>query len=244
MKTGFTNLYDDQTRADAYAELEFPGTYYLAFRDLPAIIAEHVRGTRAMDFGCGAGRSTRFVRSLGFNVTGIDISPQMISHALERDPGGNYHLVADGDLDEFEAGSFDLVTCLFTFDNIPTMEKKDALFQSLGRLLNDGGRIISLVSSPEIYWNEWTSFSTKDFPDNRSAVSGDIVQIVMLDVPDSRPVEDILWMDPEYQEVYRKAGLVPIKTYRPLGKETEPYSWVSETKIAPWTIYVHKKGLG
>jgi SAM-dependent methyltransferase len=240
MKTTHTNLYDDQTRADAYAGLEFPGTYYLAFRDLPAILAEHARGKRALDFGCGAGRSTRFLQAQGFSVTGVDISPQMIAHARDRDPGGDYHLVADGDLGGFEPGSFDLITCLFTFDNVPTMEKKVALFQSLGSLLNEDGCIVSMVSSPEIYWNEWTSFSTRDFPENRSADSGDIVRIVMLDVPDSRPVEDILWKDPEYQLVYEKARLAPVKTYRPLGLDNEPYSWISETTIAPWTIYVLK----
>ncbi|HYV19760.1 MAG TPA: hypothetical protein VFC25_12110 [Verrucomicrobiae bacterium] len=52
----FQNAYDDNARAKAYAGLEFPGTYWLAFRDLPAALREHVRGTEALDFGCG----TRF----------------------------------------------------------------------------------------------------------------------------------------------------------------------------------------
>ncbi|MFQ5768249.1 MAG: hypothetical protein ACE5ID_09745 [Acidobacteriota bacterium] len=126
----------------------------------------------------------------------------------------------------------------FTFDNIPTMEKKVAQFQSLKRLLNGGGCIVNLVSSPEIYVNEWASFSTKDFPGNRTARSGDKVLIVMLDVEDRRPVEDILWTEEDYREVYERTGLVPIQTCRPLAKAAEPYSWVNETAIAPWTIYV------
>ena len=65
------NCYEDASRADAYATLEFANTYYLAYRDLPAIISEHVTGTKALDFGCGTGRSTRFLRKLGFNVTGV-----------------------------------------------------------------------------------------------------------------------------------------------------------------------------
>jgi hypothetical protein len=55
MSAGFVNVYDDRARAAAYARLEFPGTYYLAFRDLPAILAEHVQGRQAVDFGCGTG---------------------------------------------------------------------------------------------------------------------------------------------------------------------------------------------
>jgi hypothetical protein len=46
---GFTNCYEDATRAEAYAQLEFANTYYLAYRDLLKIIREHVTGTRAID---------------------------------------------------------------------------------------------------------------------------------------------------------------------------------------------------
>ena len=239
MNAGFFNVYDDKARADAYAKLEFPGTYYLAYRDLPAIIGEHVPGTKALDFGCGTGRSTRFLHKLGFDsVVGVDIAEQMVVQARERDPQGEYGLVPDGDLSGLASGAYDLVLCAFTFDNIPTMKKKVALFQSLKHLLTDGGRIVSLVSSPEIYVNEWASFSTKDFPENRAAASGDQVRIVMLDVEDKRPVEDILWTDRDYHEVYKRAGLVPINIYRPLANQAEPYPWVSETAIAPWVIYV------
>src|SRR5262245_40604794 len=98
MSAKFSNVYDDQTRANAYAKLEFPGTYYLAFRDLPAIINEHVQGRNALDFGCGAGRSTRFLRDLGFEVVGVDISEHMLARARERDPQGDYRLMPDGDL--------------------------------------------------------------------------------------------------------------------------------------------------
>lgn len=238
MTAEFSNVYDDEARAQAYAELEFPGTYYLAYRDLPAIIGEHVRGKQALDFGCGAGRSTLFLRGLGFDVVGVDISEPMLAQARDRDPEGDYRLVSDGDLGTLAADAYDLVLSAFTFDNIPTSEKKVRLFQDLKRLLSAGGRIVNLVSSPEIYVNEWASFSTRDFPENRIARSGDKVMTVMLDVDDRRPVEDILWTGKDYQEVYKRAGLIPIKTYQPLAKRTEAFSWVSETTIAPWTIYV------
>ena len=46
-------------------------------------------------------------------------------------------------------------------------------------------------------------------------------------------MEDILWTDEGCHEVYKRAGLVPLKTYRPLPNEAEPHKWVSETAIAP-----------
>ena len=238
MNENFSNVYDDQARAEAYARLEFPGTYSLAFRDLPAIIAGHVGGRMALDFGCGAGRSTRFLRGLGFDVVGVDISDPMLAKARERDPGGDYRLVSDDLLGELPTGAYDLVLSAFTFDNIATLEKKTALLRSLGRTLRVAGRIVNLVSSPEIYVNEWASFSTRDFPGNRTARSGDRVLITMLDVPDRRPVEDIFWTDEDYREVFRRADLQPIQTNRPLASPEERFAWVSETKTAPWVIYV------
>ena len=237
----FANVYDDNARATAYSKLEFPGTYYLAYRDLPAILGEHVRGKAALDFGCGTGRSTRFLHRLGYQAVGVDIAEPMLARARELDPDGDYRLLHDGDLRGFKSGSFDLVLSVFTFDNIPTAEKKIALFRSLGSLVSASGRIVSVVSSPEIYVHEWASFSTKDFPENRAAKSGDKVRIVMLDVEDSRPVEDVLFSDESYAKAYRDAGLIPVRTYRPLGLPSEPYAWVSETNIPPWVIYALKR---
>jgi len=237
----FPNSYEDAKRAEAYAKLEFPGTYYLAYRDLPEIIFEHVKGRKAIDFGCGTGRSTRFLQKLGFNAIGVDVAEEMIRKARELDPKGDYRLIEDGDLSQFKDTDYDLVLSVFTFDNIPTMEKKVQNFIEIRSLLKSEGRIVNLVSSPEIYTNEWASFSTKDFPENKNAKSGDKVRIVQTDLEDKRPVEDVVWTHENYQEVFKKAGLELVKTCRPLAKENEPYKWVNETRIAPWVIYVLKK---
>lgn len=234
----FTNVYEDDVRADAYARLDFPGTYYLAFRDIPQLVRAHAGGAVALDFGCGAGRSSRFLAKLGFRVTGVDISPQMIDRARAIDTDGDYRLVADGDLSGLTDGSFDLVLSAFTFDNIPTRERKLSIFRSLARLLKPDGRIVNLVSSPDIYLHEWASFSTKDFPENRNAGSGDAVRIVMLDVEDARPVVDVVCTDDDYRALYDEAGLEVITLHRPLGRADEPQPWKSETAIAPWSIYV------
>jgi SAM-dependent methyltransferase len=236
MTKEFSNVYDDHRRAESYAKLEFPGTYYLAYRDLPRIIAEHITGKRALDFGCGTGRSTRFLKKLGFDAVGVDIAEDMINKAREFDPQGVYYLIEDNGLNRFRGDDFDLALSVFTFDNIA--ENKVALFRQLRELLNNDGRIINLVSSPDIYKNEWASFSTKDFPENRIAKSGDKVRIVMTDVEDLRPVEDIVWSDDAYRDVYKQAGLEIVESCKPLGKHDDPVVWVNETKIAPWVIYV------
>jgi len=236
----FTNIYQDAKRAEAYAKLEFPGTYYLAYRDLPEIIANHVQGKKALDFGCGAGRSTRFLQKLGFEAIGLDISAGMIDQAKKNDPKGDYRLIKDGDFESFEKNHFDLITAIFTFDNIPDPENRLKLLKGLAGLINENGRIILLDSTPEIYFHEWASFSTKGFPENEKAKSGEQVKIVMTDVDDNRPVEDIIWFHEDYSALFSQAGLEVEAYFKPLGNKEEPFNWVNEEKIAPWIIYVLK----
>ena len=108
-------------------------------------------------------------------------------------------------------------------------------------VLKPDGAIVNLVSSPEIYTHEWASFSTKDYPENKKAKSGDKVKIIITATDDPRPVEDTVWTHGSYLETYTQANLNPIVTHKPFGRPDEPYEWVNETRIAPWTIYVLKK---
>jgi SAM-dependent methyltransferase len=236
----FVNAYEDEIRAQAYATLEFPGTYYLAFRDLPAVFAEHVRGLAALDFGCGAGRSTRFLRDLGFQPTGIDVSPAMLDLARAADPGGRYLLVNDGDYRPLDPQRFDLIFSAFAFDNIPGAGHRASILRGLRRLLQRDGRIVLVDCTPELYVNETASFTTHDFPENREAKSGDEVRAVMKDVEDRRPVTDILWFHEDYLDLFAASGLDLVAHHSPLGRDDEPYDWITETTIPPWVIYILK----
>jgi SAM-dependent methyltransferase len=43
-----------------------------------------------LDLGCGSGEHTRFLASLGFKVTGVDVSPAQLEAARAADPKGHY----------------------------------------------------------------------------------------------------------------------------------------------------------
>jgi SAM-dependent methyltransferase len=232
------NAYEDQARAEAYARLELEGTYYLAFRDLPALLARHVRGRRALDFGSGAGRSTRFLRGLGFEPVGVDVSADMVRQAVARDPDGDYRVISDPSLGDVPAGPFDLVLAAYPFDNIPGDARRVGIMSALRDRLGSGGRFVLLASTPELYTHEWTTFTTAAFPGNARAGSGDSVRIVIQEGGDDRPIEDLLFRDADYRETFRSAGLRLLETHRPLGRDDEPFEWVNETRVAPWVLYV------
>jgi SAM-dependent methyltransferase len=175
-------------------------------------------------------------------VVGVDIAAEMLDLARQADPRGDYRLLGSEGLAAFPPASFHLALAAFTFDNVPGAEEKRDLLAALGCLLAPGGVIVLLVSAPEIYTHEWASFTTRDFPQNRQARSGDRVRIVMTDVPDRRPVEDVLWSDQAYAASFAAAGLQMVEARRPLGREDEPYPWVTETRLAPWVVYVLRPG--
>lgn len=234
----FSNVYEDKFRAESYSRLEFPGTYYLAYRDLPGLIEKFVSGKRVFDFGCGTGRSVRFLKKLGFEVTGIDISQSMVNIAKDLDPEGEYYHIDLAAYAANEKRKYDLITAVFTFDNIPGIEARKALLLALKSLLTENGKIILVDSTPEIYKNEWLSFSTADYPENRNAKSGEKVKIVMKDVEDKRPVEDIIWYPEDYYELFVASRLKMLMEHKTLGKPDEDFEWKSEKDTAPWVVYV------
>jgi SAM-dependent methyltransferase len=239
----FHNVYQDTRRAEAYATLDFGGTYHLAFRDLPELLAAHVTGTRALDFGCGSGRSTRLLESLGFVTTGADIAPEMLAIARQRDPAGDYLQLPDGDLGALAGSTFDLVLCAFPFDNIPTRALKLRILTQLRALLAPAGVLVNLVSAPEIYLHEWASFSTRDFlRENRRARCGDVVRIVTTTIPDARPCDDVLFPEEDYRALHREAGLETLRVHKPLARGDEGIGWQAETRLPPWHLHVLAAG--
>ena len=68
---------------------------------------------RMLDLACGRGRHSVFLNRMGFDVTGVDLSPESISDAKAHENDRLHFHVRDMRL-PFELGSFDYVLNLFT----------------------------------------------------------------------------------------------------------------------------------
>lgn len=109
-----------------------------------------VKPCKTIDFGCGAGNYAIYLASIGFDVTGIDISPTAIEVAREnakkKEIKGNF-LAADvlGDLEEVKetfdfAYDWELLHHIFP-------EKREKYVKNVYRLLNPGGKYFSVCFS-------------------------------------------------------------------------------------------------
>ncbi len=95
----------------------------------------HVPRAKTLELGCGTGHWTRFFRHLGFNVTGVDISVEMLKIAQKRLP--NVVCVKADMLDlPFPDESFDNVFAITSFEFVTDRQKA---FDEAFRVLKTGG---------------------------------------------------------------------------------------------------------
>ena len=119
-----------------------------AFKDYAAeadLVTRYVRGSAPdartlLDVACGTGLHMEHLRR-NFLVEGIDVDPDLLAIARERNPDCSLH---EGDMRDFDLGrTFDAVTCLFS--SIGYMADVDQLKQAvanMARHLSPGGVLV------------------------------------------------------------------------------------------------------
>lgn len=100
---------------------------YDVYRDAlntPAFLAmlPPVAGLSGIDIGCGEGSNTRKVAGLGARMTGIDVAPTFIRHAVEAGGEIDYQ-VADAHALPFAGDSFDFATAFMSLMDMPKPER-------------------------------------------------------------------------------------------------------------------------
>ncbi|MFF9488210.1 class I SAM-dependent methyltransferase [Streptomyces sp. NPDC014676] len=124
--------YEAITRVQDYAR------WARLYRDL---LERHaVPGHRLLDVGCGTGKSALELARLGFTVTGIGLSPEMIEAARHKD-GADQVVFVTADARSLPAlGTFDaVVTMGEPLTYLPGEEQLARVFPGVRRSLRAGG---------------------------------------------------------------------------------------------------------
>jgi SAM-dependent methyltransferase len=93
-----------------------------------------------LDVGCGPGTVTAFLSGLGLDVSGVDLSPRMVSHARRLHPGLRFEVSSATELELAEA-SLGGVLGWWSLFNLPRGVLPTVL-ASLARALVPGGQLL------------------------------------------------------------------------------------------------------
>ncbi len=104
---------------------------------------QQLRGTRALDIGCGFGRWTRWLGEHGAEVIGIDSTEGMLEAARRVSTGKVDFQKMSATALEFPDNHFDLVTCITVIQHLKPAEQ-DVAIGELCRVIRPGGRAVVL----------------------------------------------------------------------------------------------------
>ncbi|BCY07894.1 bifunctional 2-polyprenyl-6-hydroxyphenol methylase/3-demethylubiquinol 3-O-methyltransferase UbiG [Actinoplanes sp. L3-i22] len=125
--------------------------YIKRFRDLAASGADLVgearlvdtlvpRGARILDAGCGPGRVGGHLATLGHDVTGVDLDPELIAAAVVDHPGPEWLV---GDLAELSLPGppFDAIVCAGNVMTFAAPGSRVDILRGFAAHLAPGGRV-------------------------------------------------------------------------------------------------------
>ena len=136
--------YKDWFNSEYYHKLYFDRDEKEAQRFIERLIG-HLQpppGSRLLDVACGKGRHSRYLADKGFDVTGIDISPDSIHHAKQYEKDNLSFYVHDMRL-LFWVNYFDYAFNFFTsFGYFGTRREHDDAVRTIAASLKPGGLVL------------------------------------------------------------------------------------------------------
>ena len=158
--------------AYVYAKGQYPGFSSQMAEHLPTVLRHlHVKPKTILDVACGEGTFAVAMAEKGFDVTGIDLSPQMLEFARQRAQKSKAEVTFIlGDMRTLGfKDRFDLVTCWFdSLNYLLDSEDLKKTFRGVSHALKREGLFIFDMNSVyglAVNWQESPCYVEGDTPD-------------------------------------------------------------------------------
>ncbi len=113
------------------------------------LLGSHNNGKQLLEVGCGTGHWSRYFSEKGFEVTGVDISEEMIKVANKKNISNCHFQVADGQSLSFPDNGFDIAAAITTleFSKVP----KKIILEMLRCVKSQGRLLFGVLNSLSFY---------------------------------------------------------------------------------------------
>jgi len=159
--------------SEAYWE-NVPGENIPSSLDLYPVIYEYLNeGHKILDIGCGFGKVSLKLASLGYSVIGIDINPEAIrlSKAAaenlildEKIPGKAEFKIGNASELPFSGKSFDLVVMQAFLTSVPEVQERMKIMKEACRVPKPGGHLYLVEFSQNWHLKLYRNRYLQDFP--------------------------------------------------------------------------------
>jgi ubiquinone/menaquinone biosynthesis C-methylase UbiE len=129
--------YNDPDFAEKYAKNISDRVNKALFSKFLVLIP---KGCKILDVASAAGRDSAYLHSLGYRVTGIDLSSKLTEIARKNNPNIEF-VIADFTRMPFTDDSFDAIWCNAAIVHMPSQESIKKAIQEFHRVLKSGGII-------------------------------------------------------------------------------------------------------
>lgn len=243
--------------AEAYAAIELTGLYLYAARILNAkLLPRREQIATLVDFGCGAGKSTRSVagcvKARG-SIVGVDVSDEMLAQARRlteaaasqlADTRFEFRRIVDGRLPLRDGEADAIVTCA-VLQEIQTEAQLGEVLAEIGRVAKKGAHFVAVVPNEHLRSEDFVSLTYAPYPENRTR-QDNIRQCRSNEAPIVWE-SDRHWSKETYGKLLGEGGWEVLTFEYPLADPAAPpypkqpqIPWKDELRVSP-ALVIHAR---
>ncbi len=144
------------------AHYDNPLTAYIGERELRVVRLLVPPGSLVLDYGCGTGRSALDHARRGCNVTGYDLSPNMLSVAANKAKQSGINIEFTSTVQQLMGRKWPVVTCIGVLDYYP--DPKPLLHELTGYLEETGRLVVTWPNALSPFGWLYLAFSRFTIP--------------------------------------------------------------------------------
>lgn len=259
------NVTFTHQQVSEYATIQLEGQYLLAGHLVNLHLAPHRDNIGLLvDFGSGAGKSTRAVASSvrpGGTIIGVDISSEFVREAraltnqIQPTPDVVYEYrkivsVKGRETIPVDDGMADAVTTTIVLQEMQTEQQLRNALAEMGRIAKPGALLVAACVSDKIINEDYTTFTYTGFPQNIiNANTGNNVRQCASTVSQIVWDRDRHWSAQVLMDGFRRGGWTNVSANYPLATDDiRPFpsrpevGWRDETRVAPLVLITGVKG--